>query len=118
MPTPCWSLQRELAEESGRAAAACDGALLEEALSYPFRKALTGEADVAALAASYAYGILECKPFAAGNAQAAFLALGLFLYLNDWRLGAPQDEAVDIMLAAASGRIDEQALADWIRCNL
>lgn len=38
--------------------------------------------EVAAVAATHAVSVLKHQPFAVGNAQAAFLAMGLFLYVN------------------------------------
>lgn len=111
-------LQREFANEIGAAPTECDYALLDDALSFPLGVAMTGEADVAAIAVAHAAGILKFKPFAAGNVQAAFLAMGLFLYSNDWRLTASQEEAAGAIRKFACGELDEKSFADWIRRNL
>jgi death on curing protein len=96
----------------------CDEMLLDAALAYPPNQAILRAADVADIAAAYAIGILKFRPFAVGNERAAFLAMGLFLYLNDWRLNAPQEEAARIMWRASAAEMDESELADWIRSNL
>lgn len=96
----------------------CDELLLDAALAYPPNQAILRAADVADIAAAYAIGILKFRPFAIGNERAAFLAMGLFLYLNEWRLNAPQDEAARIMWRASAAEMDESELADWIRSNL
>ena len=44
-----------------------------------------------------------------------FLAVGLFLAINGYRLTATQADATLTMLAVAAGEIDEAGLADWIR---
>lgn len=106
-----------LLRESGFAAD-YDVRRLEAALAYPLGIAITGNADVAAIAAAHAIGILQECPFANGNAQAAFLAMGLFLYTNGWRLTASAEEATAIMRGLLAGQVDEAALADWIRANL
>ncbi len=111
-------LQREFVGETGASPAECDRALLEEALSFPLGVAMAGEADVAAIAAAHVAGILKFRPFAAGNVQAAFLAMGLFLYSNDWRLTAGQDVTAEVIRKFANGDVDEKAFADWIRRNL
>lgn len=49
--------------------------------------------DAATLAASYGVGLAKNHPFVDGNKRAAFLAMGLFLYLNGLRLQATQTDA-------------------------
>lgn len=73
--------------------------------------------DVAALAASYTVGLAKNHPFVDGNKRAAFLATGLFLYLNGYRLEASQTGATITMLAVATGDITEDAFADWLRLH-
>ena len=74
--------------------------------------------DVGALAASYTVGLAKNHPFADGNKRAAFLATGLFLYLNGYRLEASQAEATITILAVATGDITEDAFADWLRLHV
>lgn len=77
--------------------------------------AADGKPDFADLAASYGLGIAKNYPFVDGNKRAAFLAVGLFLYLNGYRLRASQAEATLTMLALAAGDITEAEFAAWIR---
>jgi death-on-curing protein len=92
-----------------------DEGLLDSALARPVNLALYSDPDFAALAACYAVGLAKNHPFVDGNKRAAFLALGLFLALNRYRLVATQAEATLTMLAVADGSVDEAALAAWIR---
>jgi death-on-curing protein len=39
----------------------------------------------------------------------------LFLGLNGYRIDAPEEDVVTIILSMASGDLDEPALADWLR---
>lgn len=71
--------------------------------------------DAATLAASYGVGLAKNHPFVDGNKRAAFLAVGLFLYLNGLRLQATQTDATLTMLAVAAGDITEEAFAAWLR---
>ncbi|MCO5355921.1 type II toxin-antitoxin system death-on-curing family toxin [Acidovorax kalamii] len=71
--------------------------------------------DTAALAASYGLGLAKNHPFVDGNKRAAFLAVGLFLYLNGFRLQATQTDATLTMLAVAAGDLTEEAFAAWLR---
>ncbi len=95
----------------------CDPDLLAAALAYPLERAIS-YVDVAGIAAAYAVGMLTHHPFSIGNAQAALIAMGTFLYLNEWQLNASPTEATHAMQQLLSGRIDEEGLADWIRQNL
>lgn len=73
------------------------------------------EADIADLAASYAYGLVKNHPFVDGNKRASFLAVGLFLGLNGYRLNAAPVDAIQAVLALASGELPEEGFALWIR---
>ena len=96
-----------------------DECLLESALMRPQNIVAYADADnppdVAVLAASYGVGIAKNHPFIDGNKRAAFLAVGMFLYLNGLRLQASQAEASVTMLAVAAGDISEEAFAAWLR---
>jgi death on curing protein len=103
-----------LAEHGGRAGLRDEG-LLDPALGKPLNVAAYGEPDVADLAASYATGLAKNHPFVDGNKRAAFLAVGMFLYLNGYRLQTTQADATLHVLGLAAGDIKEQEFADWIR---
>jgi len=53
-----------------------------------------------------------------GNKRIAFIAVGLFLRLNGWRLTADQADATLVMLSLASGAMNEDELADWVRRHI
>ena len=53
--------------------------------------------------------------FRDGNKRISFLAAVIFLGLNRLDVIAPEEEVVERMLALASGELDEEALATWIR---
>ncbi|HEY8877269.1 MAG TPA: type II toxin-antitoxin system death-on-curing family toxin [Roseateles sp.] len=108
-------LHGESLREHGGAAGLRDEGLLESALARPLNLALYGSPDVFELAASYGVGLAKNHPFVDGNKRAAFLSIGLFLFLNRWRLTATQAEATLTMLAVAAGDIDEPTLAQWLR---
>lgn len=42
----------------------------------------------------------------------------IFLGLNGWDFGAPEDEVVSTMLAVASGSCSESDLAEWLRKHI
>ena len=93
-----------------------DAALLESALGRPVNQHLhRADGGTAELAAAYAFGLARSRPLADGNKRAAFLALGLFLALNDCRLETTQIDAIETMLSLAGGSLQEIALANWVR---
>ena len=92
-----------------------DESLFESALARPLHLAGYGSPDVLDLAASYGIGLAKNHPFVDGNKRTAFLAVGMFLVLNGWRLTAPQADATLTLLAAASGQMDEATFARWLR---
>ena len=103
-----------LAEHGGATGLRNEG-LLDSALARPLNVALYSDPDVAGLAASYGVGLAKNHAFVDGNKRAAFLAVGLFLAINGYRLVATQADATLTMLGVASGDLDEGALADRIR---
>ena len=111
-------LHGESLAEHGGAAGMRDQGLLDSALARAPNLAAYGEPDVAALAATYGFGIARNHPFVDGNKRAAFLSLGLFLALNDYRLRATQADATVMMLALASGDLDEAEFAGWLRTHI
>jgi death on curing protein len=95
-----------------------DEGLLFSALGRPENLATHGDPDVAALAASYAYGIARNHPFVDGNKRTALVTAAVFLLENGYELVAPEADAVITFLALAAGELAEDALADWIRANI
>lgn len=103
-----------LAEHGGRAGLRDEG-LLDSALNKPLNLLACGDPDFADLAASYASGLAKNHPFIDGNKRAAFLAVGMFLYLNGYRLQATQADATLSVLGLASGEVAESDFAAWLR---
>jgi death-on-curing protein len=120
--SPAWVLPSVIAAihdaqlaEHGGAAGTRDAGLLGSALARPRNLHAYGETDVCRLAAAYAAGIVRNHPFVDGNKRTAFLAAYVFLGLNDLELGADEVEAAAAMLALASGDVEEEAFANWLR---
>jgi death-on-curing protein len=123
---PIW-LERELIirlhdyvlAETGGASGVRDIGLLESALARPMNRCLyEGIDDLLELAATYAIRIAGNHPFIDGNKRAAFMALGLFLDDNGLQLSAVPQDATDIMLGVAAGKIDIAALTEWLRSRV
>lgn len=106
----------QLAEHGGISGVR-DMGLFESALSRPQHLASYQAPDAAALAAAYGYGIARNHPFLDGNKRTAFVAVELFLLLNDYELLATDVDCVMTMLAVAAGEIEEAEFAAWIRVH-
>ncbi|MGH8803902.1 MAG: type II toxin-antitoxin system death-on-curing family toxin [Polaromonas sp.] len=111
-------LHGESLAEHGGGEGLRDEGLLDSALARPLNLVAYGEPDAAALAASYAMGVAKNHPFVDGNKRAAFLTVGMFLYLNGYRLSATQAEATVTVLALAAGEITEEQFAAWLRAKV
>lgn len=76
------------------------------------------DADLASLAAAYAFGLAKAHAFSDGNKRTAFLTAVIFLGLNGKDLDATEPEVVQVMIALAAGSLPEADLATWIRERL
>ncbi len=96
-----------------------DANALEAALARPQQKwAYDPNADLALLAAAYAYGIATSYPFNDGNKRSALIALVVFLDLNGHRLTASEVEVVPVFLSLAAGKLSESELREWVASHL
>ena len=92
---------------------------LEAALARPEQKHnYDPDADLATLAAAYAFGLAKAHPFNDGNKRAAFLCAMIFLGLNGKDLDATEADVVQVMTALAAGSLTESAMATWIRARI
>lgn len=104
--------------EHGGLSGVRDENVLESALARPQQKwHYEPAADLASLAAAYAYGLARNHPYRDGNKRIAFLALATFLLLNGLELKTTDADVVAHMLALAEGRLSEDELASWIRSH-
>jgi len=96
-----------------------DRGLLESALERPRNRFhYDPDADLPALAAAYGSGLSSDHPFVDGHKRIAFQAMYLFLGLNGFRIDAPEEQVVALILSLASGDLDEPTLADWLRHHI
>jgi death on curing protein len=95
-----------------------DRGLLESALERPRNRFLyEPESDLPTLAAAYGFGLSSNHAFVDGNKRVAFQAMYLFLGLNAFRIDAPEEDVVALILSLASGNLDESSLAEWLRLH-
>ncbi|HEY4065454.1 MAG TPA: type II toxin-antitoxin system death-on-curing family toxin [Burkholderiaceae bacterium] len=117
-PAVIRAVHEEQLAEHGGAQGLRDETLLESALARPLQLAAYGEPDVAALAATYGYGLARNHPFVDGNKRTAFVAVELFLMLNGHEPHATDAGCVLTMLDVAAGHMAEPDFADWVRQNM
>jgi death-on-curing protein len=111
------AIHEEQLREFGGAGGLRDAGALESALARPLNRYHYGTEDLAALAAAYGFGLSRNHAFVDGNKRTAFLAIVTFLGFNGVEFSVPEAEVAVMMLALASGEIDEEGLARWIRDN-
>ena len=111
--------QRQLAEHGGLGGIR-DAGLLASALARPRNLFAYGNPtpDLAALAASYAFGIARNHAFVDGNKRTAYVVFRTFLLLNGHDMAAESADKYLAMLGVADGSLDEEAFAEWIRAHL
>jgi death-on-curing protein len=101
----------------GGASGLRDGGMLESALDRPRNRWSYEQAELAELAAAYAFGIARNHPFVDGNKRTSLLALYTFLGVNGVDFIVPEAEAAAMILSLAAGEVSEEGLTRWIRDN-
>ena len=111
--------RRQLAEHGGAEGVRYRNLLLS-ALARPQNLLAYSETtpDLAALAASYAFGIARNHAFVDGNKRTALVVCRTFLKINGMDFAATQEEKYTTFLALAEGLLPEEELAAWIRVRL
>src|SRR4051794_41869885 len=87
----------------GGASGLRDEGMLESALDRPKNRWSYEQAELAELAAAYAFGIARNHPFIDGNKRTSLLALYTFLGVNGVDFVVPEAEAAAMILALAAG---------------
>lgn len=110
---------RQLAEHGGGEGVR-DLGLLESALDRPknLYHYTNPKPSLAAIAASYAFGIASDHPFIDGNKRTSLIASQLFLRLNGQTLSAAPSDKYNIFMQLAAGKLSQEDLADWFENNL
>ena len=107
---------RQLAEHGGSSGVR-DDSLLDSALARPQQLFAYGDPapDLAALAASLAFGIARNHPFVDGNKRTAHVCYRVFLALNGAEFEASDEDKYVAMLQLAEGSLDEAGFVAWLR---
>ena len=97
-----------------------DLGLLGSALSMP-QASFDGvqlHASLAEMAAAYLFHISQNHPFVDGNKRTALAAALVFLWVNDLRLDAGEDELTELVMGVAAGRKGKADVAVFIAAHL
>lgn len=109
---------RQIAEHGGSDGLR-DRGLLESALARPQNvEAYEPNSDLARLAASYAFGIVNNHPFIDGNKRTGYVVMETFIVKNGFALRATPADKYVTFLKLAEGSLSEDELAQWIRERL
>lgn len=66
------------------------------------------------MAAAYLFHIARNHPFVDGNKRTALMAALVFLWLNDQRIRASEDELVDLVVGVAAGKVSKPEVAVFL----
>ena len=106
---------RQIAEHGGGDGVR-DVGLLESALARPENvAAYEPDADIASLAAAYAFGIVKNHPFIDGNKRTGYVVMETFLIKNGYTLQASPVDKYTTFLQLAEGSLSEEELTNWLR---
>ena len=107
---------RQLVEHGGSGGVR-DETLLDSALARPQQLHAYGDPvpDIAALAASLAFGVARNHPFVDGNKRTAAVLCETFIVLNGATLDADNVELYPMYLSLAEGSLAEGEFAAWLR---
>lgn len=97
-----------------------DLALLSSALAMP-QASLDGvhlHTSLAEMAAAYLFHLAQNHPFVDGNKRVALAVALTFIWLNDRRLQAGEDELTDLVMGIAAGRVGKSEAAVFIGARL
>jgi death-on-curing protein len=108
-----------LAEHGGRPGIR-DRSALDSALARPRNRfAYEPQVDLAALAASYSFGLTRNHPFHDGNKRVSLHAADLFVLINGHEIIVEDEvDAIRTILGLAAGDIGEEEFSTWIRERL
>ena len=112
------AIHTEQLHEHGGLPGVRDENVLESALARPQQRwHYEADADLATIAAAYAYGLTRNHPYRDGNKRVGFLAMVTFLGINGLEFEAAEAPVVAEMLLLAEGTLTEEQLAAWVRSH-
>jgi death-on-curing protein len=112
------ALQDRLLALHGGTVGLRDDGLLKSALARRQQHFAYAESpEIVNMAAAYTGSIVRNHPFVDGNQRTGFVVGVLFLELNGYRFSASEEDAVQAVLALASGDLDEVGYFAFLRAH-
>ena len=110
-------LQKDLIAASGGIDGLRDEGLLDSAIHAPFQSFGGAELYPSLIekAARLGIGLIRNHPFLDGNKRIGTHAMLVFLEINGAAIQYADDELVEVILAAASGTMDEADFLKWLK---
>lgn len=111
------AIHRDLVERFGGEPGLRDEGLLDSALAQP-EATFAGEPlhpDPHDQAAAYLFHLAANHPFVDGNKRVAFAAMDTSLRLNGYRLTLADDEAYELTMRVAEGKVAKDEIASILR---
>lgn len=110
-------LYQRLIQEAGGTIGLRDEGLLESAIYRP-QASFGGQdfyPDLFSKTAALGHSLISNHPFVDGNKRVGFEAMRLMLRLNGRDLHASLEDKFDFVMEIARGKLNEQAIADWLK---
>ncbi len=109
-------LHANLIKATGGSVGIRDEGMLDLALNNPFQSFGGKELypDIQAKAARLCFGLVKNHAMLDGNKRLGAHVMLVFMELNGYELSYSQKELSDVILALASGDIDEREILQWI----
>ena len=110
-------LYQQIIQQSGGTVGLRDEGLLESAVYRP-RASFGGQdlyPELFSKAATLGHSIISNHPFVDGNKRVGFEAMRLMLRLNGYDMRAPLEASFDFVMDIAKGKLNERAIADWLK---
>ena len=113
------AIHDEQIAEHGGSDGVRDMNVIESAIARPRHLMNFGDPtpDMAALAASLAFGLAKNHGFVDGNKRTSAVATETFLVLNGFKFTASDEEIVQVWMDVGAGQLAEDKLADWLRAH-
>jgi death on curing protein len=113
------AIHDEQIAEHGGSDGARDMNVIESAIARPRHLMNFGEPtpDMAALAATLAFGLAKNHGFVDGNKRTSAVATETFLALNGLNLTASDEQIVQVWTDVGAGQMAEDKLAEWLRTH-
>ena len=110
-------LYQQIIQRSGGTVGLRDAGLLDSAVYRP-QASFGGRdlyPDLFSKTAALGHSMISNRPFVDGKKRVGFEAMRLMLRLNGCDIHASGEAKFDVVMKIATGRLTEQAIADWLK---